>query len=234
MAEQAVPSSVAQRVISKFLMEEGVIPSKIFTRLQAQFGDGCLSQPREVGISIGSVDEILHNELVVSKVSTSWVPRHLTTEHKLGPTAPDNRAQGKMFSGHSQILQQYEREGAEYLDSIVTCGENWAHYFTPESKEQGVLHLDFLAGQKTINVQQYSTLLNEKVKLAIRSKRRKRQDSACFLQDDARPHTAALTMATLPKLKRDILPHPAYSPDLAPSDYHLFGPMKGFLAGKRF
>jgi hypothetical protein len=46
MAEQAVPSSVAQRVISKFLMEEGVIPSKIFTRLQAQFGDGCLSLPR--------------------------------------------------------------------------------------------------------------------------------------------------------------------------------------------
>jgi hypothetical protein len=41
-------------------------------------------------------------------------------------------------------------------------------------------------------------------------------------------------MATVLKLKWDVLPHPPYSPDLAPSDYHLFGPMKGFLGGKRF
>jgi hypothetical protein len=41
-------------------------------------------------------------------------------------------------------------------------------------------------------------------------------------------------MATPLKLKWDVLPHPPYSPDLAPSDYHLFGPMKGFLGGKRF
>jgi hypothetical protein len=46
MAEQEVPNSVAQRIIIKFLMKEGVIPSEIFTRLQAQFGDECLSQPR--------------------------------------------------------------------------------------------------------------------------------------------------------------------------------------------
>jgi hypothetical protein len=46
MAVQAVPSSVAQHIIIKFLMKEGVIPSEIFSRLQAQFGDEYLSQPR--------------------------------------------------------------------------------------------------------------------------------------------------------------------------------------------
>jgi hypothetical protein len=46
MAEQEVPSSVAQRIIIKFLTKEGAIPSEIFTRLQAQFWDECLSQPR--------------------------------------------------------------------------------------------------------------------------------------------------------------------------------------------
>jgi hypothetical protein len=46
MAVQEVPSSVAQRIIIKFLTKEGVTPSEIFTRLQAQFGDECLSQPR--------------------------------------------------------------------------------------------------------------------------------------------------------------------------------------------
>jgi hypothetical protein len=76
-----------------------------------------------------------------------------------------------------------------------------------------IIHLDFLTGQKTINAQYYSTLLNEKVKPAIRLERRKRQDSVFFLQDNARPHTAALKMATPLKLKWDVLPHPSYSPD---------------------
>jgi hypothetical protein len=29
-------------------------------------------------------------------------------------------------------------------------------------------------------------------------------------------------------------PHPPYSPDLAPSDFHLFGPLKDALRGRRF
>jgi hypothetical protein len=41
-------------------------------------------------------------------------------------------------------------------------------------------------------------------------------------------------MATILKLKWDVLPHPPYSPDLVPSDYHLFRPMKRDLGGKRF
>ncbi|KAG8230543.1 hypothetical protein J437_LFUL008366 [Ladona fulva] len=37
------------------------------------------------------------------------------------------------------------------------------------------------------------------------------------------------------KLSHDTSPrHPPYSPDLAPSDFHLFGPMKKFLAGQHF
>ena len=31
-----------------------------------------------------------------------------------------------------------------------------------------------------------------------------------------------------------LLPHPAYSPDLAPSDFHLFPKLKNFLAGQKF
>ena len=55
-----------------------------------------------------------------------------------------------------------------------------------------------------------------------------------FLQDNARPHVAARTMDTIQKLKWIVLPHPPYSLDLAPSDYHLFGPLKEHLGGKRF
>jgi len=32
----------------------------------------------------------------------------------------------------------------------------------------------------------------------------------------------------------EVSPHPPYSPDLAPSDYHLFGSMKKMLGGQKF
>jgi hypothetical protein len=88
----------------------------------------------------------------------------------------------------TQLLQRYEREGAEFVDSVVACDETWVHYFTPESKiaskqckhthppppkkakaifsagkimaimfwdSKGIIHLDFLTGQNTINAQYY-------------------------------------------------------------------------------
>jgi hypothetical protein len=32
----------------------------------------------------------------------------------------------------------------------------------------------------------------------------------------------------------EVLPHPAYRTDLVPSDFHLFGPFKEAVGGKRF
>ena len=55
-----------------------------------------------------------------------------------------------------------------------------------------------------------------------------------LLHDNARPHTAIHTLQTLVKLGFIVLEHPAYSPDLAPSDYHLFGPLKDALKGHQF
>ena len=42
------------------------------------------------------------------------------------------------------------------------------------------------------------------------------------------------TAETLRKLKFDVMAHPSYRPDLAPFDYHLFGPLKVVLRGRRF
>ena len=51
------------------------------------------------------------------------------------------------------------------------------------------------------------------------------------MHDNARLHTARLTQKTVEYLGLEVLPHPPYSrtADLAPSDYHLFGPMKKML-----
>ncbi|GFR76752.1 histone-lysine N-methyltransferase SETMAR [Elysia marginata] len=41
-------------------------------------------------------------------------------------------------------------------------------------------------------------------------------------------------MPRLDGLQLTTLPRPSYSPDLAPSDYHLFGPMKQCWRGKHY
>ena len=41
-------------------------------------------------------------------------------------------------------------------------------------------------------------------------------------------------MAKFHELRYELLPHPSYSSDLAPSDYFLFSKLKKWLGGKRF
>jgi len=52
------------------------------------------------------------------------------------------------------------------------------------------------------------------------------------IHDNACPHTAA-AMQNLITFGWKQFDHPHYSPDLAPSDFHLFLHLKSFLAGRR-
>jgi histone-lysine N-methyltransferase SETMAR len=71
------------------------------------------------------------------------------------------------------------------------------------------------------------------MKPAIRSERRGRLSQAVLLlHENARPHTAARTLETLRKLKWELMEHPAHSPDLASSDFHLFGQLQEALGGR--
>ena len=55
-----------------------------------------------------------------------------------------------------------------------------------------------------------------------------------LLHDNARLHSAAQTQDLITSFKWEQMDHPLYSPDLAPSDYHLFLHLKKFLGSKRF
>jgi len=57
---------------------------------------------------------------------------------------------------------------------------------------------------------------------------------AILLHDNAKPHTAKKSKRKLEEMEGiEVLPHPPYSPDLAPSDYGLFRSMAHFLRGRR-
>jgi hypothetical protein len=54
-------------------------------------------------------------------------------------------------------------------------------------------------------------------------------------QDNASPHTAKKTLQKIEELEGiELLPHPALSHDLVPSDYYLFRSMTQFLRRKKF
>ncbi|KAG5322885.1 MOS1T transposase, partial [Pseudoatta argentina] len=61
-----------------------------------------------------------------------------------------------------------------------------------------------------------------------------RHDKVILLHDNARPHVAKPVKTYLETLKWEVLPHPLYSPDIAPSDFHLFRSMAHGLADWRF
>ena len=75
----------------------------------------------------------------------------------------------------------------------------------------------------------------ERLKDALKKKRRgKLSAGVLLLQDNAPPHTSAIAVAMATQCGFELLPHPPYSPDLAPSDYYLFPQIKLSLKGRVF
>ena len=52
--------------------------------------------------------------------------------------------------------------------------------------------------------------------------------------DNARPHAAKVTQEKIRELNWELLPHPPYSPDIAPSDYYLFRSLEHSIKNKTF
>ncbi|GFW24603.1 mariner Mos1 transposase [Trichonephila clavipes] len=72
---------------------------------------------------------------------------------------------------------------------------------------------------------------------ALKDKRpqyNERHDKVILQHDNSRPHVAKVVKTYLKTLKWEVLPHPPYSPDLAPLDYNLFRTMAHGLADQHF
>ena len=99
---------------------------------------------------------------------------------------------------------------------------------------KGILLVDFLPQRSTINAGVYRDTL-KKLHRAIQNKRRGMLSrGVVMIHDLPLPHTAATTQNLITTFGWEQFDHPPNSPDLAPSDFHLFLHLQSFLAGRQF
>ena len=92
---------------------------------------------------------------------------------------------------------------------------------------KGVLYYELLL-ERLIPTSTAPNALDEKRPELVNRKR------IIFHQDNASPHVSLMTRQKLLQLGWEVLIHPPYSPDFAPSDFHLFRSLQNSLNGKNF
>jgi len=100
---------------------------------------------------------------------------------------------------------------------------------------QGIVHQEFAPEGQTVNAGFYCSVLRC-MREDIQRKRPElwQEGNWLFHDDNAPSHRALVTCEFLAQNSIITLPHPPYSPDLAPCDFFLFPKMKLQLKGRRF
>ena len=99
---------------------------------------------------------------------------------------------------------------------------------------KGVIMLVVLPKRSTITGVYYANLLDQ-LRTAIREKRRGKLSKGVLLQqDNVRVHTCKVAIDAVERNGYELIQHPAYSPDLAPSDFFLFPYLKKDIRGLHF
>lgn len=203
-----------------------------------------------------TLHKIVSENLQFHKLCARWVPRLLTEEHQMKRMACALDFLDRYHKEGDQFLEKIVTGDETWVSHMTPESKRqsmeWRHTTSPvrvKAKRtistrkvmatvfwdrHGVLLVEFMQQGTTINAAAYCATLT-KLRRAIQNKRRGLLTSGVLLlHDNARPHSAIHTQNLIRSFGWEQIDHPPYSPDLAPSDFHLFRYLKEFLSGKRF
>ena len=209
----------------------------------------------ELGISKTWLYEIISDHLGMNKVCTRWVPKLL---------APRQRANWvdcceellknltKIQLNFSRIVMRNETWIYHYGSFSQQKAKTWkkSSEKTPTRSRVtrsfgksimtifwdcgSILLVDFLPHGTTMNGRYEASLLHW-LHFSIQEKCRGRlRRDLLLLHDNASFHKSNIIPTPIQYTDFTELNHRAYSPDVAPSHYHLFANMKNFLRGRNF
>lgn len=208
---------------------------------------------QQLGISQATVHRIIQ-DLQYRRICAKWVPKLLTMEMKAQRKEMCEQLLQRYWQEGETFLQNLvtgdESWVSHYDPELKATSTEYRHRSSPRHKKirteratgkimltifwdmRGVVHQEYLPKGMTINSDRYVVTLK---KLKQRILRIRPENRRFILQhDNARPHTSRLTRESISSLHFDVVPHPPYSPDLAPSDFYLFRHLKKGLKGIRF
>lgn len=215
---------------------------------------------REIAHTIGISDErvrhILHKELQMKKLFGKVVPHTLTIQQKLARKQISQRHLDRFKKNKTDFVRRFitmdetwiyhhdpklKQERLQWTEAGCSAPKQTKHERSAKKvlasvfwDAKGILLIDYLEKGKTINSEYYCNLLDQ-LDAKIHEKRPGLQHKKIiFHQDNAPAHKSVLSMSKFNELKYELLDHPPYSPDLAPSDFYLFRNLKQFLRGKHF
>lgn len=228
------------------------------TLVQADRRVGIHRLSRQLQVSYGTVQYMLHKDLHLCKKAAKMIPHVLT---------PVQRERRMDFS--LDFIDRFGADRKSELKWIVTCDEAWFHVLDPNTKienmqwlhktdprpqvamrsrsaakvmlipffdQQGLLHWEYFENQ-TITKKVFLPLLT-RVKHSMRirrgAKHYQHRHKYMLHMDNAPAHASDLVQQGLNSMQWPILEHPPYSPDLSPCDFFLFPYLKRQLRGRQF
>ena len=210
----------------------------------------------EVEVGYGTCQRVLTEELGMHRVAAKFVPRILTADQKqqrvnvcteLRQLASDDETfLSRVITGDESWVYGYDPETKRQ-------SSQWKSPTSPRPKKarqvksnlksmiitffdiKGIVHKEFVPTGQTVNSGFYCEVLR-RLREKVRRHRPElwREQTWLLHHDNAPAHTALLTQQFLAANKIPVIPHPPYSPDLAPCDFFLFPKMKLKLKGRRF
>jgi len=196
------------------------------------------------------IHRILTDVMGLTRVNFRWIPHRLEEHQKL------NRVELS-----KSILHFLENATTQQLSMVITGDETWVYFSNPRSfmwmdssverperpkntigaKKSMITVFWSISGMHLIRMLPPGERFTKEYFIEevmtplyniICNKRPKKKTNGHFLHfDNAAPHRVDEIIIEMGFTR---LPHPAYSPDLAPTDFFLFGYMKNLLEGKEF